>query len=74
MPTHRLDMGLGGMSHYVDGQLRSTSGLTRFPDGLRRDRKGGPEKKLVRKPGIGKIIEWESRVRSIHCQICRKII
>ena len=74
MPTHKLDIGLGGMSHYVDGQLRSTSGLTRFPDGLRRDRNGGPEKKLVRKPGIGKIIEWESRVRSVHPQIFWKYI
>ena len=72
MPTHRLDMGLGGMSHYVDGQLRGTSGVTGFPDGLRCDHKGGPEKKLVRKPGMGRIIEWESRVRSVHCQVFRK--
>ena len=74
MPTHRLDMGMKGMSHYVDGQHRSTSGLTRFPDGLRRDHKGGPEKKFVRKQGMGRIIEWESRVRSVHCPKFRKII
>ena len=72
MPTHRLDIGLGGMSHYVDGEPRGTSGFTRFPDGLRRDRNGGPKKKIVRKPGVGKIIEWESRVRSVHCQISQE--
>lgn len=66
MPTHRLDVGLGGMSHYIDGQLHGTSKLGRFPDGLRRDRKGGPEKKLVKKPGIGRIVEWESRVRTVQ--------
>ena len=73
MPTHKLDIGLKGMSHYVDGELRGTSGFTRFPDDLRRDRNGGPKKKLVRKTGIGKIVEWESRVRSVHCRISRKI-
>ena len=73
MPTHRLDIGLKGMSHYVDDQLHGTSELTRFPPGLHLDRKAGrrapKEKILVRKPGIGRSIEWKSNgVQSVYRQ------
>lgn len=64
MSKHRVDVSMSGMSHYVDGQLRGTSGFTHLPDGLHLERNvGAPTnktKKFVRKQGIGRSIEWTS--------------
>ncbi len=68
MPTHRVDIGLKGMSHFIDGELHSASGYplwsSELPDGLRlRKSAGNPanrNKKFVRKKGFGKSIEWTS--------------
>ena len=69
MPTHRLDIGLKGMAHYVDKEFHGTSGLTRFPDGLHVSKGTGPpapEKHFVRKKGFGMSIEWKSnKVRAV---------
>ena len=75
MPTHRVDISMKGMAHYVDGQFVDASGFPfwddQLPQGLHMEsRVGSPAKsglKFVRKPGFGKSIEWTSnRVCSTH--------
>ena len=63
MPTHRVDMNLKGLSHYVDGELQGKPGF-HVPEGLHRERdprrRAGKEKKLVKRPGLGMSVEWKS--------------
>lgn len=63
MPTHRVDLDLKGLSHYVDGGLQGKPGY-QVPEGLHRERdprrRAGKEKKIVRKDGLGMSVEWNS--------------
>ena len=69
MPTHRVDIGLEGTSHYVDGELHGSSGFPlrgrQLPEGLRLERRvggqgGKPHKNFVKKKGLGVSVEWTS--------------
>ena len=69
MPTHRVDIGLRGTSHYVDGEHQGSSGFPlrgrQLPEGLRLESRvggqaGKPHKHFVRKGGVGVSVEWTS--------------
>lgn len=66
MPTHRVDMNVRGLSHYVDGELQGKPGF-HIPEGLHRERdpkrRAGKEKQLVMRKGLGRLgmsVEWKS--------------